>query len=264
MNQLQHDWETLKQQVERTQGESRKIGDTLHSKLDSAIQSFGKKLADAEERLKASNKTSLAEQADLLKRLAASTQANADVVVHAQSFVAETGAKIDALLATLRGDLQAEVQGKFAKAKEQLESEAQRLEKKIEQELETLRKVIESKAENYQRLLREEMSAFKAEMQHNLALHEQGIDRRLTEFLSKQNVMVQNLSQQIDSFHRVSQAQSADLDVANSKISALVAKLHAQDGAIAVQTQASQQTATRLTETLDKLKQVPLVGGKFR
>lgn len=296
LQQVQRDWETLKQVVNNAQGESRKIGDLLLSKLDAAIQSLGKKVADAEERLKAANKTSLVERADLLKRLDASTQANAEIAVKAQSFVTDTADRLGGLLTTLRDDLQAEVQGKFVKAEKLLESEAQRVEKHLEQVQETLRKVVESKAENHQRLLREEMSAFKAEMQRNLEHHEQAIDRRLTDFLNKQNAMVQNLSQQIDSFNRVSQAQSTDLWDASSKINDLVAaidtqkeaggkvvatltggmtelrtlltkvdaKLGSQDGSIAALEQVSQDTATRLNQTLDKLKQLPLFGGKFK
>jgi chromosome segregation ATPase len=297
LNQLQHDWETLKQQLETAQGESRKIGKMLLAQLDSAIQSLARKVTDAEERLKAVNKISLAEQADLLRKLAASTQANADAAEKAQSFVADTGAQLDGLLATLRDDLQAEVQDRFAKSEKLFESEAQRIEANLGQVQETLRKAVENKAESYQRLIREEISAFKADIQRDLAQQEQAIDRRLTDFLNKQNAMVQNLSQQIDSFNRASQAQSADLGITNTKIAELVAafgiqkeaggremlaltggvaelrllltkveaKLGPQDGAIAALEQASQDTATRLNQTLDKLKQLPLfLGGKFK
>ena len=296
LQQLQRDWETLKQQVDKAQAESKETRDLLLSELDSAIQSLGRKVAEAEERLKAANKTSLAEQADLLRRLDASTQSNADVAAKAQSFVAETAGRLDGLLATLRDDLYAEVGGKLTKAEELLESEAQRVEKYLEQEQETLRKAVESKAENHEWLFREEMSAFKEEMQRNLAQHQQAIDRQLTDFLNKQNAMVQNLSQQIDSFSRVSQAQSADLGVTNTKLSELAAafdgqkeaagrelaalsagitelrtlltkvqtKLSSQDGSLSAIAQASQNTATRLDQTLDKLKQLPLVGGKFK
>jgi len=296
LNQFQHDWEKLKQQLETAEGESRKIGQMLLDQLDSAIQSLGRKLTDAEERLKAVNKISLAEQADLLRKLAASTQANAEAAEKAQSFVADTGEQLDGLLATLRDDLQAEAQDRFAKSEKLFESEVQRIEAKLGQVQETLRKAVESKAESYQRLLREEMSAFKADIQRDLAQQEQAIDRRLTDFLNKQNAMVQNLSQQIDSFNRASQAQSADLATTNTKITELAAafgtqkeaggremlaltggvaelrlllttvetKLGLQDGAIAALSQTSQETAKRLNQTLDKLKQLPLLGGKFK
>lgn len=282
LNQLHSEWETLKQQLETAQGESRTIGKTLLVQLDSAIQSLAREVADAEEGLKTANKISLAEQADLLRQLAESTQANADAADKAQSFVADTGIRLDGLLATLRDDLQAEVHDRFAKSEKLFESEAQRIEANLEQVQGTLRKAIETKAENYQRLLREEMSVFKVDIQRNLAHQEQAIDRRLTDFLNKQNVMVQNLSQQIDSFNRVSQAQSADLGITNTKIHQLTAmlsvqketagrellairggvaelrslltkveaKLGPQDGAITALSQTSQDTAKRLGAVL--------------
>ena len=295
--QVQRDWEALKLAVDKAQGESKKIGDTLLSELASAVQFVDKKLVDAEERLKALNKSSLAGQADLLSRLEASTRANADVAAKAQTFVAETGGRLDGLLATVRDDLQTEVQDKLARAEKLLESQAQRVEKNLGQAQETLTNAVESKADNYHRLLREEMVTFKAEMNRNLAQHEQGIDRRLTDFLNKQNAMVQNLSQQIDSFNRVSQAQSTDLSLANRKLGEIAeairsnresvtrdvaaltrgigevttslvnveTKIHSQDGAIAAFEKSSQGTAERLDQTLDKLKQLPLfLGGKFK
>ncbi len=42
------------------------------------------------------------------------------------------------------------------------------------------------------------------------------------------------------------------------------AKTRSQDKSIAAIEQSSQDTAARLSETLDKLKQLPLVGGKFK
>jgi len=292
LQQLQREWEALKQQVDKSQTESRETRELV----DSAIQSLGKKVAEAEERLKATNKTSLAEQADLLKRLDASTRANADVAAKAQSIVAETAGRLDGLLGTLRDELHIEVHGKLTKAEELLESEAQRVEKYLEQEQETLRKTVESKAENHERLLREEIGTFKEEMQRNLAQHQQAIDRQLTDFLNKQNAMVQNLSQQIDSFNRVSQAQSADLAATNTKLIELSSGFNAHKAtaanelaalatriselkALLTQVQAGlcsqgesistldsslQETSTQMSQTLDKLRHLPLVGGKFK
>lgn len=407
LSQFQKDWEMLKQQLNNAQGESRKIGATLLAQLDDAIETLGKKVTSAEERLKTANKLSLDEQANLLGKLAASTRANAEIAEKSQSFVAETGARLGGLLGTLRDDLQAEVQGRLATSEKWLESEAQRVDKhlkevqqtlseavqsraedyqrilhkdllkqlaastqvstnvaekaqslvsdtgarlgglietlrddlqaevqdrlavsekrlesqtqqigknleqaqslahkaetqrieeNVQQGQQALRKAVESKADNYQRLLREEMSAFKADIQRDLVQQEQAIDRRLTDFLNKQNAMVQNLSQQIDSFNRASQAQSADLRVTNTKISELAAafdtqketevrqllaltggvtelrllltkaeaKIGSQEGVIAALSQTSQDTAKRLNQTLEKLKKSIITGGILR
>jgi chromosome segregation ATPase len=252
---------------------------------------------------------------DLLKQLAASTQASTDVAEKAQSLVSDTGARLGGLIETLRDDLQAEVQDRLAVSEKRLESqtqqigknleqaqslahkaETQRIEENIQQGQQALRKAVEGKADNYQRLLREEMSAFKAEIQRDLVQQEQAIDRRLTDFLNKQNAMVQNLSQQIDSFNRASQAQSADLQITNTKLSEFAAafdaqketevrqllaltggvtelrllltkaeaKIGSQEGAITALSQTSQDTAKRLDQTLEKLKKSIITGGILR
>ena len=296
IQQLQREWEALKQQVNNSQTESAETRNLLLTELDSAIQLLGTKVAEAEERLKTANKTSMAEQADLLKRLDTSTRVNADVASNAQSTVTEAAGKLEVLLVTLRDELQAEVRGKLTKAEELLESEAQRVEKYLKQEQETVRKTVESNAENHERLLRGEMSTFKQEMEHSLSQHQQSIDRQLTDFLNKQNALVQNLTQQIDSYNRVSQAQSADLASTNTRLGELSSAFNAnkagmtselasltaavtelkalltevqagmrsQNESLGALGQLSRDTASRLNQTLDKLKHIPLVGGKFK
>lgn len=296
LQELHREWETLKQQVNKAQAESKETRDLLLSELDSAIQSLSVKLAEAETRLKTANKTSLAEQADLLRRLETSTRANADVAAKAQSTVTETAARLDGLIATLRDELDTKVHTKLTRAEELLETETERVEEYLEQEQKTLRESVERQAGNLEQLLREEMSTFKEEMKRSLAEHQQGSDRQLTDFLNKQNALVQNLSQQIDSFNRVSQAQSTDLATTNSKVSELAsassaykatttnelaalavgigelktlltevqAGLRFQGESVSALDASLQETSTQLSQTIDKLRHLPLVGAKFK
>ncbi len=283
--QLQSDWATLKQQADKAQAESKETRELLLSELDAAIQSLGSKVSEAEERLKATNRASLAEQAELLKRLDASTKANADVAARAKSSVAETASRLDGLLARLREELQTEVRTKLAGAEELLDSELQRVEKYLEKEQTTLRQSAQ-----------EEMAAFRAEMKHNLTDHQQGVDRQLTDFLNKQNALVQNLTQQIDSFNRVTQTQSLELAATSKRLDELASAfgshkatterelavlaasvnelksllpivqegLRSQGETISAVNSSLHSTAGRLDETLEKLKQTWFVGGKFK
>lgn len=285
LSQLHDDWEKLKQQMNKTQGDTRALEDALLAKLDSAIQTLAKNLTQAEKRLQEVNKIILAEQADLLRELDASTKANADVAEKAVDFIGETSARLDSLLATLRDDLQTDVQNDLKKTNNWLSSELQRIEKHLE-----------DKGKDYQRLLREEMSAFKAELQRDLANQEQAIDRRLTDFLNKQNAMVQNLSQQIDSFQRLSQSLSSGLGVTNTKLSELAesfftqkettrnelqklagglaelkqllikieTKLSSQDSELAKLNLVEKDTAKRLDQMLDTLRRNFFTGKSFK
>lgn len=296
LKRLHEEWKTLKQQMETAQSDSRAIGKTLLSQLDTAVHSLARQVVDAEERLKTVNQLSQAEQTDLFRQLATSSQANANAAEKAQSFVASTAMQLNTLLVTLREDVQAEAQNRFEKSEKLIESEVQRIEGNLEQAQGTLRHAVETKAETYQRLLREEMGAFKADIQRDLAHQEQAIDRRLTDFLNKQNAMVQNLSQQIDSFNRASQAQSANLGITQTRVAELAsafgvqkdvgkremrtltdeitelrllltkaeAQFKSKDDAIAKLSETSQVTARRLEETLDKLKSSYFTRGNFK
>lgn len=262
--QLQSDWESLKQQVGKSQTESKETRDLLLSELETAVKSLATKTTEAEDRIKATNRASLAEQADLLRKLDASTRANADISASAQTAVAQTAGQLDGLLTTIREELQNEVRTKLTSAEELLESELQRIEKYLEGEQTTLRESVER-----------QIAAFQTEVKNNLAERQQDIDRKLTDFLNKQNAMVQNLSQQIDSFNRVSQTQAADLAATNKKLDELIATFSAfktsSDGELATQRasvagldSALQETTVLLNQTLEKLKHIPLIGSKFK
>lgn len=296
LNKMQDEWETLKLQLEKTQDKSKNIEKSLLSEINSAIQLLSGKFTDAEERLKTVNKISLSEQTELLLKIAVSTKADAESVKKSQSFVADTGARIGGLLRTLRDDLHAEIQDGLIASENILKAKAQQIEESFEEKQQTLHTAIDSRSENYQRLLREEMKGFKAEIHRDLAQQEQSINNRLTEFISKQNVMILNLSQQIDSFNRASQAQLTTIQTNDAKIrevsialdtqqdienkntiawqsnietlQALIIKIQSQiehqDKSIIELTKITHQNSVRLDETLNKLQGIPLLGGKFR
>lgn len=276
------------QQNQRTRAEC----EVLRNQLDAAMQLQDKALQDAEERLKTFNQTTLTAQATSLNRLAASTKAHAEAAEKASANVTQTAAEIENTLIALEGDLTGVVQVKLDEAKDLLVAEVQRVENQFTLEQRTHNELIDRKAERYQRLLREEMTTFKAELNRQLEQYEEGIGRRLNEFLSQQNTLVQNLAQQIDSFNRASQAQSVEIDqmtrsvqaqsaesrIINDKISEMVASIKANQEAeekiataLGVQDQSfgtlqtqSQDTAKELAQILDKLKQVPMIGSRFR
>jgi len=267
LQQLQSEWQSLKQQLEKAQTEAKETREFLLAELDAAIQGLGKKVIEAEERLRATNKTSLAEQAELLKRLDSNTQTNAELVNKTKSLILERAGKLEQLLTSLREDLQSETRTKLLHAEELLESQFQEAEKALD----------------------EKSNSFKEEMRRNLNEHRQSIDRQLTDFLNKQNALVQNLTQQIDSYQRVSQAQAAELAETKSKLNELLSdfgehrtvtggevaalrnalaevqvSVEAQGRLLAALETSSQATAERLNETVEKLRKSFFVGGKFK
>lgn len=203
---LNSEWGKLKQEVEKSLSESKETRELLLSEIDSAIQGLGKKVSEAEERLRSTNKTSLAEQAERLKNLDSSTRANAELATNAKALVLERAEKLELMLASLREELQSETRTKFQRAEELVASQVQQADKALDEKLE----------------------CFKEEMRQNLAKHQESIDQRLTEFLNKQNALVQNLTQQINSYHGVSQALSADFAATKKQLNELSSAIDRQ------------------------------------
>jgi chromosome segregation ATPase len=294
--QLQRDWDELKKQVDIAQFESKETRDLVVSELDAAVQSLSTKVAEAEERLKTTNRASLADQAELLKGLDSSTRKNAETAASAKSVVMEKAENLGQLLGTLRDELQSETRTKLLHAEELLDTQLKEIEQEIQEKLLSTTQTLTTTAGNIEKVVREQMDSFKQEMKDNLSEHQQASDRQLTDFLNKQNALVQNLNQQIDSYNRSSQTQSTELTATNTRISEVASafnaykttiatelsalsggigelkglladvqtSLTAQDRAHVALNSSLQTTAARLDKTLDKLKQLPLVGCKFK
>jgi chromosome segregation ATPase len=84
----------------------------------------------------------------------------------------------------------------------------------IGNELQLAKEVLEFRA-------KEEVDSLRAEVKEIIRAHEESADRRLTQFLEKQNALIENLTQQIDGCTRRLQAQSADLDRLSTQCTAL-------------------------------------------
>jgi chromosome segregation ATPase len=252
LQQLPGDWNELKKQVEDSQAESERSRDLLESEKKSAFQSLGKKVSEAEARIRAASEAANAQQAELLKRLAAETARNADRAEHTWIESVERGEKLDQLLASVRGELQSEIRNTLSTAEKSLDAKFQAV-----------------------------ANGLKEEMAHELAEHRQGVDRRLTDFLNKQNALVQNLTQQIDGFQRALQSLSeqfkqtkAEVDAVTKELESsrpersqirahlkvLRADLEAEGVARGRLGSALDAITARLDETRKTLEQVPLLG----
>jgi chromosome segregation ATPase len=293
LQQLQRQWETLKQQVQNEQ--FKEVRELVLSELSAAVDSLKSKVEETGDRLNVINGASLVEHGELLKRLDTSTKANADVAAKAQSIVVETATRLDELLATVREQLQSEVRTKLADGEVLLESELERMHKFVEKEHATLGQSVDQQVANHQRMVREEMDAFQAEMKRNLSDHQQRTDRQLSDFLAKQNALVQNLSQRVDSINQACHTQSEELAATDLKLTELASAfgahktsveseltalaagltelkslvtrlqdgLHSNEERISSLKSALKNTAVRFEETLERLQQLPVIGRKF-
>lgn len=319
---IQVEWDRLRQKVADELTDAKQTSDYLLAELGRLTQLLSKSLAEAEERLRSTNRASLDEQAELLGRVRLETRNNAEMVEHARVVVLDRANDLEKLLATLRDELQRDVQSRLLEAEERLDSQFQNSRNQLDEESEShgrllqtevdafrdhvdelqrdvdsrlqdaedrleskfheVRNQLDAQSESHGRLLRTEIDAFKDHVQLDLAEHERVIDRRITEFLSKQNVLVQNLTQQIDGFHRVSRTQSEGIVAMGASLRELASEFNAHRATttreratfaedireLKVRVEkvdlALRDVSERLNSTRATLRTIPIYGGKFK
>lgn len=62
------------------------------------------------------------------------------------------------------------------------------------------------------------MESSNDEIKDDLVSHKKGIEHQITQFLGKQNLLIQNLTQQIDGFQRATQTLATDQQTTSRKI----------------------------------------------
>ena len=108
---------------------------------------------------------------------------------------------------------------------------------------------------------------FMDEVRNELAGHQQEIDRQLSEFLTKQNLLIQNLAQQIDGFQRATQALASDQQKMIQKIGTIEESLKnipAQDLKIGTMQQEIQGLSAKLEKITTRLQGRFIIGSSFK
>jgi len=250
LQQAHQEWDCLKRECHKSQMDSQETRDLLLSELDSALQSLDTKVTEAEERLRTTNRASLQEHEEALQRLEGDTRANAEVASSARATTVKAAQDAENLVKQARDALHNDIQDNLNHAQDSLNSQFQAGQKDL---LDRLEATIG------------EISAFKEEMRHGLKVHQQAIDRELTDFLNKQNALVQNLTQQIDGFHRLAQTVSADLTQTKAQLAALETSVKIQkeewDAHAASLAAKITQVSTQLDSTIAALKRRSLFTG---
>lgn len=276
LEQLGGEWNNLKKAFDKSRADSQEIRDLLLSEFDSTLKSLDGKITGAEERLQASHEATLAQHEDSLKRLEGSTRENAETATNARVITTNLMQDAHNLVQTTREELKNNIHAVLGQVQDMLNSQFLSSQKVLEDRVEAtlgmlnsdfqvVRSAMLGQAASQEQLLRDEIKAFKEEMRQGLKEHQQVIDRELTDFLNKQNALVQNLNQQIDGFHRVTQALSSDLAQTKADLAAIEITLKAQKNEYDHQaTSLSARVAevsTQLEATISTLKRRSLFTG---
>ena len=199
LQEIQKEWEDLKNEVVETLANTELSSEGLREQYDQFCLAMDQNFKTKVNELYDINRSSreehflLAEQSRLHANEISKTLESVNALVR----------RAEALLANVKNDLNRELE-------ERLSSNALLIGKTLEKiEIHWNDKVLELELQ-----ITNEINAFKNEIDNFIKNHQQNIEQSITEFLGKQNVLVQNLTQQIDGFFRqmriFSEAQQAD------------------------------------------------------
>lgn len=237
-----NEWESLKEDILITKEDTINARKSLLKKVDEIKPFLESFIKDSENRLRNENELSRKEHIQLEIRSREHFQGTLDN----HQAVVERSDTVEKLIANFRHVIENEVQ-----------SQLNQFEEKFRISIESLQQTTDKK-----------LSFLDGQLKKSLAEHQQGIDRQITEFLNKQNALVQNLTQQIDGFHRLAQTLSVNTQQTGTKLQNLEENINSNIDALQKRNQNLDdrfETMTkRMEQVLDGLKSSWAVGSKFK
>lgn len=113
--------------------------------------------------------------------------------------------------------------------------------------------------------LKQETEAFKEQISELITNYQQKADKEMTDFLYKQNALIQNLNQQIESYHKLTETMKDNLDAQAKEIEGLKNMAEKHRKLIESLTSQNAELKNKMAEIISELKR-PLVkkifGGK--
>jgi len=164
--------------------------------------------------------------------------------------------KLSQELSSVKESLNAEIDGRLTKTEALTDKRLGGIEKEWQEQVGSLKQGLD-----------EELVSFRVEVKNDLIAHQQGVERQITEFLAKQNMLIQNLTQQIDGFQRATQTLASEQQTMNQKIGTLqvaASKIPVQEAEIGTLQKEMQAQGTRLGQIINRLQGVRFIGGVFK
>ncbi len=222
---LQSEAEVLRARLEETHAR-------IESELTSAVGLISEKVHAAKDELRQSTADALSQQAELLTRLDESTSVAARRAEVAASQVDARTTRVEELLVTARNELTERAESELLSVQQSVHSQLEAIQVKAESlvhstiaslhaESDKASQALAERAAANEMRLKQEIASFKSEMTASISEQRQSIDRQITDFLNKQSALVQNLTQQIESYSGVASAMSAELATMRTQLAQL-------------------------------------------
>jgi hypothetical protein len=248
-------WKSLKGEVNKNLSEINTSRNQIVKDLEAVRQLQGALVDDAAKQLQKENEESL----DAHYQSAEESKKAAENAMAAKESCRVLATKLEQLLKSVRNVYENDFSSKYKTLFDVVEKHAEAIHRATENKIDTFQQEIATKLEEFHNHMKED------------------VDRQLTDFLAKQNILVQNFGQQVDGLQRSVTARKVELEQMNNKILDIERKfedsktwfsqhLNRQDAEIAKLRERDTEVTKlkdRLERTLECLQQTSLIGRKF-
>lgn len=296
LSQLQTEWTSLRQEVHNALAQSKAACQQFQEANAAAVQSVDAKVLEVEKRVIGAWSAQFTDQVEFLKSLDADATASANRADRARDAAAESASQLQQIVESLRDELESKVHDELTAIYGALDSDLETMRQQLDARAGAAFDTLEQRAATIDGGLRAQMAAFREEIQGALAQQRSALESHVTDFLNKQNALVQNLAQQIDSYQRAAEARDAEATRMRAQLAELASAQRAERAVTAKELgsiraeldklrDASKEVASqlqeegearrstdataraiskRLDETIGRLADVPWIGSKFK
>jgi len=249
------EWNVLKSKIDKSVTSTNDMKHQADKEVEVVKQRLNVLVDDAAKQLQQANNESLNTHHQYVKESKAATE----IVSAAKNACNVESTKLKHLLDSARIEYENIFSSKYKALFEEVGKHSEALVRSNQETIDKLQQSIAAKQDDFHRQIKDD------------------IERQLTDFLSKQNALVQNFGQQVDGFQRSLTAQKVDMEQMSSKVSDMVAKVEAtakwysdcsnrQDAEIVKLRERDAEVTKRLDRTLELLQNTGMVfsGGKFK
>ncbi len=234
------------------QENTERAGEALLDRFNQACTVIESRFTEAAQKLDQENKASRIEHAQLVE----TSRNHLDDSAKNRDSVIDVVAQAEKLLASIQEEPPVAIKDNLT----QLDSLMAARLKTIEDERRNQVVKLESD-------LKENLTSFSQEVKKDLTAHQQGVDRQLTEFMGRQSMLIQNLTQHIDGFQRATQTLASEQQRLNKKIDIQqeeLNKIPAQEAATVNLQEDIQSLDAKLGQVITGLQRSLMVGGLFK
>jgi hypothetical protein len=249
---MQEEWDELREGATESQKDTEKSRQQLLVQFDQARVALDQHFNDEVDKLYKANIDSRAEYI----QFAEESRNHAEKAAMASESIADAVTRAECLLKTIEQNLSREIEERLAKVESLAKERLGIIEEEWNEKVVSLRQSVD-----------DNLISFRKEVKNALDEHQQGVDSHLIEFLAKQNILIQNLSQQIDGFQRTTQTLATEQQAVGRKIGILeevLSKISAQEMITGSLQNDMQALSARVGQIINRLQGSLFVKGSLK